>query len=152
MRFDILVPDKNNVEASIQTLGDTVAPMFAKSWVQTGGPMYNHPFNLHVQSFIMSWLQGMTKIFIAYDNSNQSIGFIIGVLYRPLQFECNVLQIECQYYETPEVEKGLLDYLVNSMRFFAVEEVWYTKTKGMSPLELNGWKEKEPLELHRLVK
>lgn len=153
MRYDLLEPDKNNVEASVQHLGDVVSPLLVKGWVQFGGDkLYGHDFSLHVESFIHTWLQGVTKIFVAYDDNNVPAGFIVGILYRPMQFNCSVIQIESMYYETPEVKKGLLDYLKNAIRFFNAEEIWCSFFLGDTDLGIDGWKETNTIEIRRWVK
>lgn len=152
MRYDLLEPDKNNVEQSVQLLADTVSELLAKSWLNIGQRTYGHNFNLHINSFIHTWLQGVTKIFVAYDDTDKPVGFAIGALFRPLQFECSVLQIECYLAETPEVDKGLTDYITNALRFFSVDEIWFIRPPHLEALAFPGWHEKEVLEFHRLEK
>lgn len=152
MRCDLLEPDKNNMEQSIQTLADTVSELLAKHWVAVGQSTYGYPFSLSVNSFIHTWVQGVTKIFIVYDDKDKPIAFAIGVLFRPLQFDCSILQIECYYAETPEVDKMLLDYIANAVRFLFVSEIWFVRPPHLESIELPGWHDKEILEFHRLVK
>lgn len=153
MRYDLLEPDKNNIEASVQRLGDVVSSLLVKGWEQSRSEnRYGHTFSLHVDSFIHTWLQGVTKIFIAYDDKDVPCGMLIGMLYRPMQFDCGVFQIESLYYETPEVKTGLLNYLKSAIRFFNATEIWCSLFPKETELNIDGWKEKESLEIRRWVK
>lgn len=149
---DILEP-KQNPEESIRLLAEVITPLYHTYWEKTQQEKYDgRPFDLQAQIFTSLWFTGASKIFIAYNRpDDKPIGFLLGMLFRPMLYNGHVFQIEDWYADDPDVVKGLFDFSLRALRFLGCDEL---RVERPFPQEVVGgeWKETGVFERVRFTK
>ena len=151
---DILEP-KQDPEESVKLASTVLAPLYQKCWQEEQEPHYGKPFDLHAQLFLDLWFTGGSKIFLARERGgeNKPIGFLIGMLFRPIQYNAHVFQIQDWYGGgRADVEQQLFDHVVNALRFIGCDEVWVGKSMKAAPSLGSGWQLKNTFSINRYVK
>ena len=98
-RIDILEPDKD-INIALDDLTREFAPLYTASWVNEKQRIYGKPFDMNVQTFAQLWFTKALKIFMAWDEHDKPVGYLIGIPFRPLA------------------------YMENAVRFMGCDEVW----------------------------
>ncbi len=138
--YDILMPDSDYNKA-LETLSDVLSDIYTESWVKDKQATYGKPFNMNLATFAQLWFNSALKIFIASDNG-KTVGFMVGMVFRPLPYDASVFQIEDWYSADPTVVKGLFDYAVQAIRFIGCDEIWIADRADREPVINSAiWKE-----------
>lgn len=149
--YDMLEPSEN-LDQSLEKLGNNLASLYHESWEADKRQNYNKPFNLNINAFAQMWFNGHLRIFMAYDEKKEPVGFLIGMAFRPLPYEANVFQIEDWFTRHDmTVEKGLFEYVEQAIRFIGCDEVWCADKSGRMP-PFQRWKEANTFQLRRYLK
>ncbi len=138
--YDLFEPSDNNDE-SLDRLSKEFAPLHVKSWEKVKHRHYNKAYDLNVAAFASLWLSKSLKIFIAYEETTP-VGYLMGFLFRPMQYQATVFQVEDWYTgNNREMEEGLFDYMYEGLRFMGVDEVLLSVGANETPMNLGpGWK------------
>lgn len=151
-RIDILEPD-DDLNIAVDNLGNEIGKIYYEAWQQDKEKNYGKPFNLNVNAFTLLWFNKSLRIFVAYNEKDEPVGFLIGMVFRPLPYEANVFQIEDWYTRGDEaLKKQLFDFVVNAIRFIGCDEIWVADHDGKAPDLGMRWKEKNTFHLRRYVK
>lgn len=151
---DILEP-KQDPEESVRLASTVLAPLYQKCWQEEQEPHYGKPFDLHAQLFLDLWFTGGSKIFLARERSgeNKPIGFLIGMLFRPIQYNAHVFQVQDWYAGgRADVEQELFDHVVSALRFIGCDEVWVGRSMKPVPSLGDSWKKANDFSITRYVK
>ena len=150
---DLLEPKPNKLEESLALLQSDIFPLYVKHWQEELEPHYHKDFEPHLQLFIDMWVRGGMKIFVAYENGH-AVGFVIGILFRPLQYTASVLQIQDSYTDNrSDVADAFNKYISNALRILGCNEVWYDTQYRNDCIRLAGeWIEQEEMRIRRFVK
>lgn len=143
MHVDILEPDLD-LNKAMDALGRVLNPTLHKAWEAKRKSYEDKPFDFNVAVFTQLWLQKDLKVFIAYDenNGNEVLGFMTGLVYRPIQYNARVFQVQDWYTgDNIEVEKALFKYLTEAVKFLGADEILVSNSDGDSFPEIPGnWK------------
>lgn len=160
MRYfiDILEADKD-LNKAVDQLGNAISVLYKQSWDENMKDQHSgKPFNLNIGVFVDMWVNGVLKLFMVYDkeDNNKPVGFLIGMVFRPLPYDARVFQIE-EWYVAPEhrevAEQMLLDHVMNAVRYMTCDEVWtYGDKKGDAPNITGNWKRANCFHRYRFVK
>ena len=150
-KYDLLEPATDRNKA-IDDLTAAIGTLYAESWNRDKEAEYKRPFALNIAAFTNLWFGGALKLFMAYDD-DKPIGFLVGMVFRPLPYEASVFQVEDWYSAgISEVEQGLFDCAVNAIRFIGCSEIWVADKIDRNPKAMNGWKETNTFQYHRFTK
>lgn len=150
-RYDILEPDSDRNKA-IDDLSAALGTLYVDSWSRDKEPEYHKPFSLNVAAFAQLWFMQSLRLFIAYDD-DKPVGFLIGMVFRPLPYEASVFQVEDWYASgIDEVERGLFDFATSAVRFMGCDEVWVADRVDRDPKPMKGWREANTFKYHRFTK
>ena len=99
------------------------------------------------------WLSGDLKIFVAYDERQEPVGYLSGVVYRPLQYETRAFAIQSWWAPDDEAKAVLFGTALDAMKFLGVPEAFAVLRDGESlPALPAKWKESGRQSQVRLVK
>ena len=99
------------------------------------------------------WLSGDLKIFVAYDEKQEPVGYLSGVVYRPLQYETRAFAIQSWWAPTEDAKAVLFKTALDAMKFLGVPEAFAVLRDGESlPALPAKWKESGRQMQVRLVK
>lgn len=122
MRYELLEPSADP-NASFDKLTRVFSPLYTESWTRDKAPARGIAFDLNVGAFANLWLSKTLRIFIAYDDNSQPIGYLIGILYRPLTHNVNVFQIEDWYIKDGQSSHGMFEHVYSVMPYMGVDEI-----------------------------
>ena len=150
---DILEP-KQDPEESVRLASTVLAPLYQKCWQEEQEPYYGKPFDLHAQLFLDLWFTGGSKIFLARRRgSDEAIGFLVGMLFRPIQYNAHVFQVQDWYAGgRADVEQELFDHVVSALRFIGCDEIWVGRSLKSAPSLGSSWKKANDFSITRYVK
>lgn len=150
--IDILEPVADPSKA-VQDLQDAIADLYLEAWEKDLRPTYGKPFSLNIDAFVSMWFDKGLKLFMAYDEQRKPVGFLIGMVFRPMPYQASVFQVEAWYARDGEATvKQLFDYAVNAVRFIGCDEIWITDDPSKTPPALGSWKIKNEFTMHRYVR
>ena len=101
---DILEVPEGDKSAALEAMGRAVAPLMAKAWESDRKFFGDRPFSLNAQAMAQLWLSGDLKLFVAYDERQEPVGYLSGVVYRPLQYETRAFAIQSWWSPTDEAK------------------------------------------------
>ena len=150
---DILEVPEGDKSAALEAMGRAVAPLMAKAWEADRKFFGDRPFNLNAQAMAQLWLSGDLKIFVAYDEKREPVGYLSGVVYRPLQYETRAFAIQSWWAPDGEAKAVLFGTALDAMKFLGVPEAFAVLRDGESlPALPAKWKESGRQMQVRLVK
>ena len=150
---DILEVPEGDKSAALEAMGRAVAPLMAKAWEEDRKFFGDRPFNLNAQAMAQLWLSGDLKIFVAYDDKREPVGYLSGVVYRPLQYETRAFAIQSWWAPDGEAKAVLFGTALDAMKFLGVPEAFAVLRDGESlPALPAKWKESGRQMQVRLVK
>lgn len=138
IRYDLLEPQKD-LNAALDELTSKFAPLYTENWVKHKAALHgNPPFNMNVNVFTQMWLSKAMRIFMAYED-DEPVGYLLAMVFRPLPYQANVLQVEDWFAYTADSEAGLFNYMQSVLRFMGIDELWISRnsTKLVPRLEHN---------------
>lgn len=134
--YDLFLPSMN-LDTSLDSLSSKIGAIYQEAWTAEHKALFNDkPFDLHVNLFADLWFGKQLRLFMAYDDTtHEPIGFLIGILFRPMQYKAGILQIDDWYTRgDKEVERGLFKYVAEALRYIGCDEAWIVNDKGIPPL------------------
>ena len=150
---DILEVPVGDKSAAPEAMGRAVAPLMAKAWESDRKFFGDKPFSLNAQAMAQLWLSGDLKIFVAYDERQEPVGYLSGVVYRPLQYETRTFAIQSWWAPTDEAKAVLFKTALDAMKFLGVPEAFAVLRDGERiPALPARWRETGRQEQVRLVK
>jgi len=151
--FDILEPTEN-FDESLDALTKNLGTLYMESWENDKRNIYNRPFNLNIATFAHLWFSKSLKLFIAYEEgTDKAVGFIIGMVFRPLPYEASVFQFEDWYMGgDKQMEKDMFKYATDAIRFIGCDELWVADRADRMPPIAGGWKEENNFQFRRYTK
>ena len=150
---DILEVPEGDKSAALEAMGRAVAPLMAKAWETDRKFFGDRPFSLNAQAMAQLWLSGDLKIFVAYDERQEPVGYLSGVVYRPLQYETRAFAIQSWWAPDDEAKAVLFGTALDAMKFLGVPEAFAVLRDGESlPVLPAKWKESGRQSQVRLVK
>lgn len=150
-RYDILEPTTDRNKA-LDDFSAAMGTLYLESWNRDKEPLYHKPFSLNIAAFAQLWFTQTLKLFIAYDG-DKPVGFLVGMVFRPLPYEANVFQIEDWYGSgIDEVERGLFDFATSAIRFMGCDELWLADRADREPSPMKGWKVENTFRYYRFTK
>ena len=152
---DILEP-KQDLAASVKIASEVVAPLYQKHWQENQQPYYGKPFDLHAQLFLDLWFTGGSKIFLArqLDADKPPIGFLLGLTFRPVQYNAHVFQVQ-EWYSAgrDDVAAALFSHAIDALRFIGCDELWVSQSAAAMPeLVDKAWRKACDFTITRYVK
>lgn len=153
--IDILEPKRNSMENTIQLISKEFLPLYQEYWQNVAKPKVGRDFNPHIQAIVELWLNGGFKIFVTRDENNTMTGFATCMVYRPLQYNANVLQIQDIYSrEGVQGYKDIVAYLGNASKLLNCNEILCTTRVEKFDFHWfgNTWEQREMDIYYRLVK
>lgn len=155
MKYDMLEP-LSNLNASLDILTSTFAPLYTECWVRDKAPLRgNPPFDMNVNVFAQMWFSKAMRIFMAYDDAGQPVGYLMGMAFRPLTHQASIFQVEDWYAKehSQDVIKGLFDYMQTATKFMGVDEIWISHSqREYVPSLDNTWHQQGATIIDRYVK
>ncbi len=150
--YDILEPT-SDLNESMDMLNLQLAELYAKSWNADKKEVYDKPFSLNIQAFVQMWFSKTLKIFIAY-RDRKPVGFLLGMVFRPMPYEASVFQVEDWYTGGDRtMEAGLFEYVLQAVRFIGCDEIWLAnKIDHEVALPPARWHEANTFHLRRFVR
>ena len=150
---DILEVPEGDKSAALEAMGRAVAPLMAKAWEEDRTFFGDRPFNLNAQAMAQLWLSGDLKLFVAYDERQEPVGYLSGVVYRPLQYETRAFAIQSRWSPSHDTKAVLFKTALDAMKFLGVPEAFAVLRDGESlPALPAKWKESGRQMQVRLVK
>ncbi|MBD5584550.1 MAG: hypothetical protein HDQ88_05665 [Clostridia bacterium] len=140
MRYELLEPARNLDEA-LDTLTKVFAPLYTQSWVKEKAAAHEDaPFDMNVGVFANMWFSKALKLIIAYDGEHP-VGYLMGMVFRPLPYQAQVFQIEDWYADgKQDVADGLFNYAREAAKFLGTDEIWVSHSeKELYPLLGGDW-------------
>lgn len=138
--YDIFEPDSDYNKA-LDNLSEQVGSLYAESWAKDKQETYGKPFNMNIAAFAQMWFNHSLKLLVAKDGDSV-VGFLVGMVFRPLPYDAMVFQVEDWYSSVPEAEKGLFEYMEKAIRFIGCDEIWIAdKADRDVPVGSDTWKE-----------
>lgn len=128
IRYDYVDMPKTTEEA-VKFIQSTLTPLVSEYWTEHGSKIYEKPLQFNIMSFIQMWMLGGCVLIVAYDDTTP-VGFLLGVRFTPMLFKAAVIQTEVWYGRTPDVERGLFEYLTSITKFMDVNEIWVMSDVG----------------------
>jgi hypothetical protein len=151
MHVDILEP-KNDVTTSVEELGRIIGGLYPEAWDKRKIYYSDKQFDLNINAFATVWLDGVMKVFVVYDRENNPVGFLCGVVMRPLPFKAMVFNVHEHYAKTGEQEQALIDYVVQAVKILGCDELWI-HSYGDEKIALGPtWKHANTANIQRYVK
>lgn len=149
--YDLLEPS-DDLDKSLDVLSKNLSKLYYESWEADKRANYDRAFNLNINAFAQMWFNRHLKIFMAYDEYNEPIGFLIGMTFRPLPYEANVFQVEDWFTRhNMQVEQELFKFVEQAIRFIGCDEIWCADKAGRMP-PFSNWKEANVFQLRRYLK
>lgn len=149
--YDILEPS-SDYNASLDGLYKYLGSIYAESWHEDKEGTYNKPFSLNIAAFARMWFDHALKIFIAMEDG-EVVGFLVGMVFRPLPYEATVFQVEDWYSTREDVVAGLFDYAENAIRFIGCDELWVAdRADREPPVAGKIWKLTNTFRFYRYVR
>ena len=150
---DILEVPECDKTAALEAMGRAVAPLMAKAWDSDRKFFGDRPFSLNANALAQLWLSGDLKLFVAYNEAREPVGYLSGIVYRPLQYEARAFAIQSWWAETDEGSAVLFKTALDAMRFLGVTEAFAVLREGeVLPPMPDRWKSSGRQEQVRLVK
>lgn len=152
MRYELLEPNADP-NASIDLLVRVFSPLYTESWTREKAPARGISFDLNVGAFVNLWLSKALRIFIAYNDSNQPAGYLLGMLYRPLTHNVNVFQIEDWYMKDGHNTRELFEHVYSVMPYMGVDElqIQHRNDEYFTPVN-DKWRKADELVTARFVR
>ena len=151
---DILEP-KQDLEESVGLTSTLMAPLYQKCWKEEQEEYYGKPFDLQAQLFLDLWFTGGSKIFLAREREGEQkpIGFLVGMLFRPIQYNAHVFQVQDWYSGgRADVEQELFNHAISALRFIGCDEVWVGRSLKSAPSLGSSWKKANDFSITRYIK
>ena len=150
---DLLEPKPNKLEESLALLQSDVFPLYVKHWQEELKPHYHKDFEPHLQLFIDMWVRGGLKIFVAYEDG-KAVGFVIGIVFRPLQYTASVMQVQDSYTDhRSDISEAFSKYIYSALRILGCNELWYDmQYRSGGPRLGDEWVEQEEIRIRRFIK
>lgn len=151
--IDILEPD-DDINIAVDNLGNEIGKLYAESWREDKEPHYKKPFSLNVAAFAQMWYAKTLKIFIAYDERHEPVGYLIGMVFRPLPYEASIFKVEDWYTRgDTRLEEALFAHAAQAIRYIGCDELWVADDAGdrIPPVPV-AWVEENKFTLRRYKK
>lgn len=152
---DLLEPVRD-LNKALDLLGNAVGRLYQKHWDEEQKKHYNDkPFNLNVQAFAQMWYNGDIKVFIVRKrDTNEPVGFLSGVVFRPMAYHATVFSIQDWYTGTDkEMETELFNYVSKAIRLLNCDELWVSQPGvGEPPVVPSAWKLQQNFSMRRYIK
>ena len=151
---DIFEPT-SDANASLEQLAEKFSGLYGEAWDKDKRAYYSRPFEPNIPAFARMWLDKTLKLFMAYDrDTGKSVGYLVGMVFRPLPYQASVFQIEDWYHGgNLIVGSALFDYMKQALRFLGCDEIWITDLPGRLPDLVDAtWKQHNTFTMHRYVK
>lgn len=100
------------------------------------------------------WYAKTLKIFIAYDERHEPVGYLIGMVFRPLPYEASVFKVEDWYTRgDTRLEEALFAHAAQAIRYIGCDELWVADDAGdrIPPVPV-AWVEENKFTLRRYKK
>lgn len=122
MKYDLLEPSGDKDE-SINRLVQQLAPLYSESWYKEKAETQGNPqFDMNIAVFVNMWLSKAMRVFMAYDDNGNPVGYLLGMAFRPLTHNVQIFQIE-DWYVKDAAPDGLFDYVYGALKFMGVDEI-----------------------------
>lgn len=149
---DILEPD-SDVNVAVEKLGSVIGRLYQESWHTDKEPLYQKPFSLNAEVFARMWFSKALKIFIAYDEKHEAVGYLLGLVFRPLPYEASVFQVEDWFTRgNIELERQLFDHATQAIRYIGCDEIWVSDHADRVPHVSSVWKQRGSFTFRRYLK
>lgn len=110
--------DYHNSEKNARFFAEDLTPQLMKYWDKVKHLYADTRFEANALTWMQLWANSALGIICAYDN-NKAVGCLICSYVKPLIKEAqSTSYVEILQGDTPDIEKGLLEYLVTIMPFF----------------------------------
>ena len=132
-----------------------IAPLYQKSWAQIKSKYYpGRAFDLNIVAIADMWYKGQLKVFVAMDtDTKELIGFLAGVVYRPLYFDARLFHVQDWYANNdPQMERDLFDYMVKSIRILGCNELWIQEEADLLSVDMTAWELKGQYVMKRFTR
>ncbi len=151
--YDILEPTKD-FDSAVERLNSVAGKLYAESWARQHEPIYHKPFALDAQSFVSMWMNRGLKVLVAYDEKQEPVGYLLGIVFRPMTYDSSIFMVEDWYVRDnrTDVLDGLFGYMEQAIKFIGCEEVRITTSKTDRVPRLSGWKPDAEFIMTRYVK
>lgn len=151
--YDILEPD-SDLTIAVDNLQHELGALYKESWDTDKRAAYgDKPFALNIEAFARMWFTKSLKIFMAYDERNDPIGFLVGIVFRPLPYEATVFQVEDWFTRgNKEVERGLFQHVTNAIRYIGCDEIWASDKANRDADFGTNWKNANSFTLNRYIR
>lgn len=151
--IDILEADKD-LNKALDQLGENLAELYRDCWDETKKTTYdNKPFDLHIEAFARLWLNKVMKIFMAYDDKRKPVGFLIGMVFRPLPYNASVFQIEDWFTRgDKDMEHALFNHVGMALKHIGCDEVWINDGGPKDPPLGSLWVERRSFNIRRYTR
>lgn len=125
IRYDMLEP-LSDLNASLDLLTNVFAPLYTECWARDKAMSHNQPFDMNVNVFANMWFSKAMRIFMAYDDSGQGVGYLLAMSFRPLTYQASILQVEDWYSKNHDAQMvaGLFDFMQTAAKFMGVDQIW----------------------------
>lgn len=152
LEVDLLEPTPTKPEQAINTLRDTLMPLYTKWWTEIAQSQYDKPLNMHISLFLELWFGGGLKCVVAKENG-KAVGFAVCIMFRPLQYEASVLQIHDMYASgSNAVADKLWEYIEQLARMLNCNELWFDEHSRCRCVNSARWREQKPMMIRRFTK
>ena len=149
---DILQPS-SDLNDALDSLGRKVGPLYAKAWEAKKKYYDDKPFDLHINMFAMLWFDGNMKVFVVYDDrTHEPVGFLTGVVFRPMPYKASVFQIQEWYTTNQAIEDQLITHVISAIRILGCDELWVQSYDGREINPGRAWKDGGNFSIRRYTK
>lgn len=149
----LLEYDPTSIEGSFRLLTDVLMPLYNEYWQTICKPLYDVEFSPKAEAFMSIWATGIGKVLIAY-RDDKPVGFLVGTVYRPMQFDATVLHVQDYYCDHDnEVMHSLFTKLDEIARILSCTEIWFEKCDhDVRPMINSSWRAKNIIEMTRFTR
>lgn len=153
--IEFLEPDAD-LNKALDELGKSIGVLYQEAWDKHKRHLYSDkPFDLNINAFANAWFAKAMKVFVVRDTQTQeSIGFLVGTVFRPLPYSASVFQIQEWYVRgADEMGQELFDFVTNAIRIIGCDELWISTYSSQTIPNLNwSWTYDRDFPIRRYIR
>jgi hypothetical protein len=117
VEYELLEPT-SNPQKDVEKLAVEFVDILIEFWEKVGKNHFGaDKLDVLPLSLAQLWSSRNLRIFMAHEDG-KPVGFLMGTHVRPFFYEELVFQVEAYYGRTPEIEAGLLAFVVDKFKYF----------------------------------
>lgn len=134
-------------EAVLDTIQQKLLPLFNAYWDKQQELYDNRPFNPNMQVLLNLWVSGTVKIIVVKDEAGNYKGLLIGMPFRPIEYQGNTFQVLAAQFYDSDAEQSAMNFLKQALAILGCDTIVSEKALNFSP-----WQYRNSVTLYRYVR